>query len=257
LVLEREASTAGTPRIGIVIPTLNEASTLPALLERLGRPLDAEQARETFDHPDVPDEIVVVDGGSHDETRELASRAGVAVIRGHRGRGAQLARGASALSTDVLLFLHSDTTPDAGALEVLRDAYRDESVQWSAMAQYIAARGTAYRWIERASNGRARRGRVFGDCGLAMRKEVYARVGGFADLPIFEDVELAARLRRLAPVQWLAGARLSVSPRRWEREGQVRCTLRNWTLRMAFWLGVSPAQLARCYPPHSEADAKE
>ncbi|MFT5050222.1 MAG: rSAM/selenodomain-associated transferase 2 [Chlamydiales bacterium] len=245
-----ERGTAYGPRIGVVIPTLNEARTLPALLERLlAQPGASPGGRASLD---LPDEIVVVDGNSHDGTCQLAREAGVRVMQGPRCRGSQLALGARELATDVLLFLHADAIPEPGALQVLRQTYGDPQVQWTAMAQSIDAPGRVYRMIESAANARARRGRVFGDSGLAVRRELYRAVGGFANLPVFEDVELSQRLRRKAAVRWVQGACLSVSARRWESEGWLSCTLRNWMLRIGFRLGVAPTQLAHWYAPHSD-----
>jgi hypothetical protein len=119
----------------------------------------------------------------------------------------------------------------------------------SALRQSIDAPGGFYRLVERAANARARRGRVMGDSGLGVRRELYLSVGGFAGLPLFEDLDLARRLRARAPVTLLE-AELKVSPRRWRREGALRCTARNWLLRGLYSVGVAPQRLARLYPAH-------
>jgi GT2 family glycosyltransferase len=164
-----------------------------------------------------------------------------------------MAAGAAALDTDLLLFLHADTLPEAGALAALRRAFADPSVGRSAMVQRIDADGRFYRGLERTASRRARRGLVYGDSGLCLRREVYHGVGGFRDIPIFEDLDLARRL-----MAWPVAGRmvlvedavLRLSARRWRKEGPLRCTLRNWTLARAWRMGVSPERLARFYPPH-------
>lgn len=248
------------PRLSVVIPTLNEADNLPRLLARLTDP----------DRPaaDRADEVVISDGGSHDGTVALAEDAAAAVtaaaggaaqdtettvrlVRGPPGRGSQLARGAELAQGDLLLFLHADCVPGPGALANLRAAFEDPACCAAAMSQRIAARGLFYRLVERAADARARRGRVMGDSGLSVRREAYRAVGGFRPLPLFEDLDLARRLRGQGQVTLLENAVLEVSPRRWQREGPLRCTLRNWMLRVLFSLGVDPERLHRMYRPHS------
>ncbi len=174
----------------IVIPTLDEERALPDLLARLS---DA-----SLDAADRADRVVVADGGSRDRTLELARAAGACVVEAERGRGAQLHAGAQACSdAELLLFLHADTIPGPGALAHVRRAFADGSLEVTAMRQRISARGRIYRAIESAADARARRfGLVWGDSGLGIRRATYERIGGFAPLPLFEDVELSLRLRR-------------------------------------------------------------
>jgi rSAM/selenodomain-associated transferase 2 len=224
-----------------VIPTLDEEVTLPGLLERL------------LAHPerrDRADAVVVADGGSGDRTAAVAREHGAAVVAAPRGRGSQLAAGAAELSTDVLLFLHADCVPEPDALRSLRAAFGQGDLEWAGMSQRIDAPGRFYRWVERAADSRVRRGMVYGDSGLAVRRASYEAAGGFRALPLFEDVELSQRLKRIARPRLLPSARLSVSPRRWQREGPLRATLRNWILRTAYELGVAPDRLVEFYPPH-------
>lgn len=229
------------PTLGVVVPTWNEEARLPALLARL---LD-----ESFPAPDRADTVVVADGGSRDGTCAVARAMGADVVAAPRGRGAQLAAGAAVARGDVLLFLHADCVPAPGALAALREGFLDPGVAVAAMRQRISAEGRFYRLVERAADARARRGTVYGDSGLAVRRTAYEAVGGFRPLPLFEDVELSRRLAPHGPVRVIEGAALAVSPRRWRREGALRCTLRNWMLRVLYGLGVSAERLARLYPP--------
>ncbi len=231
-------------RLGVAIPTLNEAEGLPRLLARL---FEADQA-------DRADSVVVADGGSDDGTRDLARGAGAAVVDVARGRGVQLRAAGALLETDLLLFLHADCMPAPGALGALRAAFAaDESLGAAAMAQRVDAPGRFYRLVERAADARCRRGMVYGDSGLCARRSAYEAVGGFRALPLFEDVDLSRRLAAHAPLRLVGAARLIISPRRWQREGRLKCTLRNWSLRLMYDCGVAPTRLARLYRPHGSS----
>lgn len=231
------------PSLGVAICALDEERALPRLLERLSNGAEGDRA----------DDIVVADGRSRDRTVAVARSLGARVIVTPRGRGAQLAAAARELSTDVLVFLHADCVPSNGSLRALREAFVEARIEAAAFRQRVDAHGVFYRAVERAADARVRTlGLVYGDSGLAIRRSLYERIGGFRDLPVFEDVELSRRLRRATRVHLLAGTRLVISARRWQREGALRATLRNWMLMLAFSAGADPVRLARHYPPHSE-----
>ena len=140
----------------------------------------------------------------------------------------------------------------------VRAAFDDPGVSVTAMSQRVDGEGLLYRWIESAANGRVRRfGMVYGDSGLGVRRAAYLAAGGFSDLPLFEDVDLSRRLARNARPQLVESARLHVSPRRWQREGVIGRSVRNWALTVGYWMGVDPRRLARYYPAHSEPSRSE
>ena len=244
---DAEARAHALPTLGVVIPTLDEEQMLPRLLERL---LDPERR---FDPADRADAVIVADGDSADATRELAAAAGARVVRTARSRGVQLAAGAHALDTDVLLFLHADCYPERGALARVREAFAGGEVVATAMRQRIEGEGWFFRWVERSADLRSRAGLVWGDSALAVRRDAYADAGGFAPFEIFEDVDLSLRLRKLGAVRLLPGATLAVSARRWREEGALRCTLRNWMLCARFFCGADPRRLAAEYRPHASS----
>ncbi len=240
-----ERGPADAVTFDVVVPTLDESARIGALVERLLRGGVGERDRV--------ERVIVADGGSGDATRERARAAGAHVVVAQRGRGAQLAAGARESHADVLVFLHADGMPQQRALERVRDAFDDPQCNVAAFEQHIDAAGAFYRCVEWFADRRvARRGMVYGDSGLIVRRELYARVGGFSALPLFEDVDLSRRLRVVARPRLIAGARLSISARRWQAEGALRATLRNRMLSLAFAAGVRSEQLARFYPPHSE-----
>jgi len=221
--------------ISVVIPTLDAADELRRALEALsGAALIGE--------------IIVSDGGSHDETVRIAEKAGARVVNAPRGRGTQLAEGASAARGEWLLFLHADCRLAAGWDE--------------AAAQFIAApRATeragyfnfalddthpAARRLERIVGWRCRvLGLPYGDQGLLMARRLYDAVGGFAPIPLMEDVDFVRRLgrRRLAPI----AASIIVSARRYRRDGYWRRPLRNLLCVSLYFAGVPPARIARLY----------
>lgn len=220
-------------RISVVIPALDEAANLPATLAALG--------------PDAH-EVVVVDGGSVDATVETARRAGARVLAAPRGRGRQLAAGAEAATGDVLLFCHADCRLPAGWGRAVRRALeRDPRVVGGAFRLGIASRRPSLAVIAAVANVRSRlTGHPYGDQALFARADAYRASGGFAALPLMEDIDLCRRLWRVGRLVQLPAAVL-VSPRRWEREGALYATARNWLLAALFYLGADPARLARWY----------
>jgi rSAM/selenodomain-associated transferase 2 len=227
-------------RISVIIPTLNEQSTIVGTIER------TQEAGA--------DEIIVVDGGSRDETARLAYDAGCVVLECEPGRAVQQNRGADHASGDVLLFLHADTWPDPTALQQIGQALHDSSVSGGAFRQRIEARGMAYRWLESGNAWRVTwRGLPFGDQGLFLRAETFHQLGRFPEVPLMEDLILAKRLRKITRIRLLPGP-LHVSARRWQKYGVIQQTLRNWTLQTAFACGVSPRRLARFYPRMNDSE---
>lgn len=230
------ASGSVAPGLSVVVPTLDEAANLP----RLWAALRAQ---------DVPFEGLVSDGGSRDGTPELARALGATVLCGARGRGQQLARGAQAARGELLLFLHADTWPAPGALAALLAAFAEPALVATGMRQRIDHPARFYRLVERAADRRVRRGWVYGDSGLCVRRTALAAVGGVPPLELFEDLELTRRLRRHGRVALVERAELVISARRWERDGRVRRTLLNRALTALYFAGVPPRLLARAYRP--------
>ena len=190
-------------------------------------------------------EVVVVDGGSSDATREVATREGARVVAAPRGRGRQLDEGARAAKGEWLVFLHADTTLETGWADALRALSPD--VVGGAFRFAVASPRVGFRMVERAVRLRLRLFALpYGDQGLFVRREVYARIGGFPHLPLMEDVAFVARLRRAGRLAFPA-VRAFTSARRWDRYGIVGTTLRNWSLLALYAAGRSPERLARRY----------
>ena len=220
--------------ISVIIPTLNEASCLAETLRRL---------RELRPH-----EILVVDGGSSDETCAIAAAGADQLLSGPRGRAAQMNHGAAHASGAVLLFLHADCTLEAGSLQAAERGLRQRGVVAGCFRMTVTCPGLLYRMIDACATARVRlTGLVYGDQGLFVERSRFLRIGGFPSLRLMEDVFLSKRLRRQGRII-VVPKRIFVSPRRWQRQGVVRQTLRNWTLTALAAAGVHPDRLAAFYP---------
>jgi rSAM/selenodomain-associated transferase 2 len=212
-----------------VIPTLDEEQRLPAAIQSVRA--DAE--------------VIVVDGGSGDATREVAAREGARVLEAPRGRGRQLDQGARAATGEWLLFLHADTRLETGWADAL--AALPPEVVGGAFRFAVDSPRPAFRVVERAVRLRLRLFALpYGDQGLFVRREVYARIGGVPHLPLMEDVAFVARLQRAGRLAF-PPVRAFTSARRWDRYGIVGTTLRNWSLLALYAAGQSPERLARRY----------
>jgi rSAM/selenodomain-associated transferase 2 len=219
-------------RLSIVMPVLNEASGIAAALEALA-PLRARGA-----------EVIVVDGGSRDRTPERAAPLADRVLAAPRGRAAQMNVGAAAARGDALLFLHADTRLPDNADALVRDALKGTRL-WGRFDVRFA--GGALPLVAAMMNLRSRAtGIATGDQAMFVTRDAFARAGCFPAIALMEDVALSARLKRLSRPVCLA-ARVTTSPRRWQRNGTLRTVLLMWRLRLAFFLGADPALLARAY----------
>jgi rSAM/selenodomain-associated transferase 2 len=220
-------------RISIIVPALNEEGCIAATIASL---------REQRPH-----EIIVVDGGSTDDTIARATGADV-ILAGPLGRAAQMNYGAAHATGDVLLFLHADCQLEAGALDVVRRALAHPRTIAGCFRMQVRATGWLYRSIDVCATARVRlTGIVYGDQGLFLRRETFQAAGGYPKVRLMEDVLLSLRLKRMGRIE-VAPRRIFVSARRWHRQGIIRQTLRNWTLTALAAAGVHPDRLEQFYP---------
>ncbi|MDQ3339536.1 MAG: TIGR04283 family arsenosugar biosynthesis glycosyltransferase [Myxococcota bacterium] len=193
----------------------------------------------------VADEVVVVDGGSTDET--VARAAGATIVSATRGRGPQLAAGAAAARGDVLLFLHADARLPPGARGAIERALADPDVAGGNFRLRFAS-SSAWAWVfARVNHERRRWLRIYyGDSGLFVRRTVYDALGGFRSLPIMEDHDFVRRLERTSRTVYVDDIAIIASARRFA-ERPLR-TLAIWTaIQTLASAGVAPARLARLY----------
>ena len=219
--------------VSIIIPVLHEEARIADCLDR-ARALG-------------PVEVIVVDGGSSDRTRELASRAD-RVLQTARGRATQMNTGAAVATGEVLLFLHADCWLEpAGLHEIQRTLASQPAVVAGGFRQILDHPSWVYRGLEWGNASRIRwPGWIYGDQGLFVRRSVFEALGGFRVLPLMEDLDFSKRLRKAGRLA-LLGPHLHVSTRRWAQTGPIRQTLRNWWLILAAHLGTPLDELAKRY----------
>ena len=221
--------------LSIIVPTLNEADGIVAHLTAL-QPLRRRGS-----------EVIVVDGGSVDDTPKLAAPLADQVIVARCGRGAQMNAGSRYARGDVLVFLHADTRLPEHADSLLTKALVDERWVWGRFDVTIEGTHPLLRLVAWSMNGRSRlTGIVTGDQALFLRREVFAQVGGFPELPLMEDIALSRRLKCLGRPLCLS-QRVITSGRRWEQRGVLRTIVLMWRLRAWYWLGADASRLAKTY----------
>lgn len=221
-------------RLSVLIPALNEADHIAALLA------DLAQARA------AGVELILVDGGSTDGTKALAAPAVDRVLTAPRGRANQMNAGARVASGEVLWFLHADSRLPPEAPAALLQACARGAL-WGRFDVLLSGRVPVLRLVERAMNLRSRlTGIATGDQGIFVTRTALERVGGFPEIPLMEDIALSKVLRRLARPACLR-TRIQTSSRRWEERGAIRTILLMWRLRLAYALGADPRRLARLY----------
>ncbi len=222
-------------QLSIIMPVLDEGDVLADSLAAL-------QDLRAAGH-----ELVLVDGGSRDGSLPLAEGLADRILHSPPGRARQMNAGAAIASGDVLLFLHADTRLPETALHDIVQALR--ASVWGRFDVRLSGRAWPLRIVEWSMNRRScLTGMATGDQAIFVTRDAFTRVGGFPELPLMEDLELSRRLKRLARPACVP-APVITSSRRWEEQGILRTVLLMWSLRLAWFLGVSPRRLARIYYP--------
>jgi hypothetical protein len=221
------------PRISVVIPTLNEAANIKETV-RL-----AQNARNV--------EVVVVDGGSRDDTADIAGRLGALVLAAEASRARQMNVGAATATGDILLFLHADTRLPEGYDGQVRGALSQPGAVAGAFALGIDSPLPSLRIMEFVANWRSRYlQKPYGDQALFLAAETFRTVGGYPDLPIMEDFELVSRLKNKGRIVVLP-ASVTTSARRWLHFGVWKTWFVNQAAITAYFLGIAPGTIARFY----------
>jgi rSAM/selenodomain-associated transferase 2 len=219
--------------IAVIVPVINEQ----------------EQLATTLSHvPLAPgDELIVVDGGSTDETLNIARKFTPTVLSSPPGRARQMNLGAAHATGDILLFLHADTLLPPDSLDAVRCAMQRSQVAGGAFRLVIEPTTPALRLVAWGANLRSRFGRLpYGDQALFVRRSLFERLGGYANAAFLEDVILVRAMRRHGRLVLVPQA-VQTSGRRWLHEGVVYTTVRNNVIVGLFFCGVAPATLKRWY----------
>jgi rSAM/selenodomain-associated transferase 2 len=217
----------------IIIPTLNESESIAKILPGMSSSLDIE--------------VIVVDGGSSDNTVATAKDLGAKTLIVSPGRALQMNIGAGAARGEILLFLHGDTRLPRDFKEHIRSAIDQPGVVAGAFRLVIDGKGFGFRVIEWLANLRSRILRFpYGDQGIFLSADMFFSVKGFPELPIMEDFELVRRLRHKGRIKIVSGA-ATTSSRRWKKLGLLRTTAINQAVIIGYLLGVNPRKLATWY----------
>ena len=229
---------APRPDISIIIPVFHEAALIFETLEAITA-LDESRTAE----------VIVVDGAPDGSTISRLDGYAVETVTGPRGRSLQMNAGALRARGDILLFLHADTRLPQDALQRIKSRLCRPEMAAGAFDLGINSKKPVFRVIEKMASRRSRLTRIpYGDQAIFIKQGVFHALGGYAPIAIMEDIDLMRRVKKTGGKITLIGEKVWTSPRRWEKEGIVTCTLRNWLLASAFYLGVSPEKLKRFYP---------
>jgi rSAM/selenodomain-associated transferase 2 len=225
------------PKFSFIIPVWNEEAIISRTIEHI-RGLHASGSAE----------ILVVDGDPAGRTIKVARHAGVNTAISETGRGKQMNLGAALAEGEILIFLHADTILPSDALNLIEAAMGETSCIAGAFDLAIDSEKSVFRLIEKAASIRSRLTRIpYGDQAIFMRKRNFQDLGGFREIPIMEDIEIMQRIKRRKGKICILRKAASTSPRRWEKEGVLYTTLRNWLILSLYLFGVKPESLFRFY----------
>ena len=224
-------------KFSIIVPVFHEGERINDLIEYVSR-LDSEGNSE----------IIIVDGAQEKDTLTVIRSNHVIKISSELGRAKQMNAGASIARGEILVFLHADTELPTDALRKIGSFIEQKEYVGGAFDLGIKSDKLIFKAIGTISSLRSRLNRMpFGDQAIFIRREYFNKMGGYKEIPLMEDVELLRRIKKSGDRIRIFHDRVMTSPRRWEREGVIYCTLRNWILQALYLSGVSPEKLTDFY----------
>lgn len=229
-----------TPTVSVIVPVLNEAHQLDSLIDHILRIAGGE-----------PVETILVDGSPDGESIRAISRGGVALLTSPAGRARQMNAGAAQANGDYLLFLHADTRLPPGAFRRIAETLSDGRYAAGAFDLRYGTDRLSIRVVARVACLRSRLTRIpYGDQAHFFRRDYFEALGGYADIPFLEDVEIMRRIKARGGRIFILPDPVVTSARRQEKEGVLYCTLRNGAIVALYCMGMSPESLARFYRRH-------
>lgn len=228
---------SNNPAISVILPVLNEADTINSAVAHLRELESGDRA-----------EIIVVDGNQRGSTIHRIRDRTISTAISEKGRALQMNCGAASASGAILLFLHADTLLPPNALSLIASTMKDDRFVAGAFDLGINTSRRIFRITERYVAIRTRMTDIpFGDQAIFIRREYFEKIGGFKPIPIMEDVELMRRIKKRGDRIRIIPEKVMTSARRWEEEGVLYATFRNWMLQAMYCCGVPPKRLARFY----------
>lgn len=221
--------------ISVIIPVLREQHRINGLIDQVRA-------------QDAACEIIVVDGDPAGSTLAMITDPTVVRMTAPLGRGSQLSSGAARATGMIILMLHADTRLPDNGLQMISDEVTDGG-EWGAFKLGIDAEGVMYRIIERSVDLRCKLFSLpYGDQALFATRRSLQRAGGIPAIPLLEDVALVRRLKRVGGACRLLPCRVKTSARRWQQDGVLARTFRNWLIMLRYLAGADPSVLAKEYP---------
>lgn len=220
--------------IAIIVPVVNEAENMPALIEQLLQ----------FNQPE--NEVVIVDGGSTDGTQYIVADLNLETVSAPKGRASQMNAGVMHSDADILVFLHADTEMPPNGLDLIRKAIAD-GADWGRFNVTISGSHPMLKIIALLINWRSRlTGIATGDQVIFIHRDLFNAVAGFPEQPLMEDIEISKRLKKISRPACLS-EKVVTSGRRWQKHGIWKTIVLMWWLRFSYWRGVSASTLAEYY----------
>lgn len=222
--------------ISIIIPAYNESTTIGMTLRQIIKCIPKEF------------EVIVIDGNSADNTEQIVKSFNqVRLLKCSKGRSTQMNFGAQNASNEILLFLHADTVMNSTGIQRLTEKLRSKDVVWGWFSIRLDQDKLVYRAIETLANLRARiTGTPLGDHAIFVKKDIFNEVGGFPDIPLFEDLEFVKNIKRISSGTRI-NASVTTSVRRFQNSGILNTVIRMWMIRLFYYLGFSTRRLAAFY----------
>lgn len=224
-------------KISVIVPVLYEEDRINEFLSHIKKIAADEQA-----------EIILIDGDVHGSTIRKILPKDARTLRSPSGRGTQMNVGAAAAQGDILLFLHADTFLPENAFELIRETLKDEECCGGAFDLGIDSSHFLLRLAALSASLKHRITRVpYGDQAIFIRADFFRKIDGYSEIPLFEDVELMRRIKKLGKKITIIGSCTKTSPRKWEKDGIIFTFFRNWILQILYLMGVSPEYLETIY----------